>query len=249
MVLYNILYKKIFIIGMILCFMLNVSGCAGESTSPAADINPEIQVSAIEHDETDAEDVPEDADSLKESKESSESDESNELNNLNESNELSKTGSKDEPADTGFAFLSIEDAAKPDGFTFLHNGIHFILGEPIENVLSRLGPEIDFYVYASCYFDGDSKMYVYNGFELSTYLIYGYDVDLLYSITFEDDSITTKEGVHIGSGFEQMVAAYGTDYEEIPGMYLYFKEGTVLSFSVEDGIITVITYYVEDIHA
>jgi len=172
--------------------------------------------------------------------------------------DLGSTGPSSEDADAG---NETHDAAavsggptnasgpvKTDGFIFAHNGVEIILGETAARVLGELGPEMDYYEYPSCAFDGDSKMYVYGGFEISTYILDEAGGDRIYSVTLNDDSAATAEGVYIGLHIGEMTAAYGTDREEIPGSYLYMKNGTVLSFAEENEIITAISYYIEDIY-
>lgn len=142
----------------------------------------------------------------------------------------------------------ISGPEKSGGFIFIYNGTEIILGAPADSVLPALGLEKDYYEYASCAFDGDSKTYVYNGFELSTYIISGEETDRVYSISFTDDGVETAEGLYIGADVDMIFEAYGEDYEEIPGSYLYFKNGTILSFTADGGVVTVIMYYVEDIY-
>jgi len=140
------------------------------------------------------------------------------------------------------------NTAKQDGFIFMYKNADVVLGAFISDVLNDLGPERDYYEYPSCAFEGDARIFVYDGFEVATYLLRPNDYDRLYSITFFDDGVATAEGVRIGQGYGDMTAAYGMDYEEIPGSFLYEKGGTILSFTVENGEIAVITYYVADIY-
>jgi len=140
------------------------------------------------------------------------------------------------------------DISKPDGFIFTYNGTPVVLGGLIAPLLTELGPERDYYEYASCAFDGDAKLYAYDGFELSTYAPGPGEADRVYSVTFTDDNAVTAEGVRIGMGYAGMTAAYGTDYEEIPGSYIYERSGTILAFTVENKVITAVTYYVRDIY-
>jgi hypothetical protein len=135
-----------------------------------------------------------------------------------------------------------------DGYYFDYYGTPVYLGDLMANVLTSLGAENEFYEAPSCAYDGMAKMYVYGGFELATYIRDANDADRLYSITLFDDSVTTAEGAYIGQSFEDVTALYGDGYEEIPGAYLYGKDGAVLSFTVEDGEVTVIQYYVQDIY-
>jgi len=140
------------------------------------------------------------------------------------------------------------DTARPDGFVFVYKNVDVVLGAAVSDVLDKLGPATDYYEYPSCAFEGDAKIYVYGGFEVATYRLYPEDNDRVYSVTFFDDSAATAEGVYIGQSRADMAAAYGADYEEIPGSFLYEKNGTTLSFTVENGIITVITYFIADIY-
>jgi hypothetical protein len=146
-------------------------------------------------------------------------------------------------ADSG----EVVDTVK-DGYYFDYNGTPVYLGDLMSNVLEALGTENEFYEAPSCAYDGMAKMYVYGGFELATYIRDASDADRLYSITFFDDSVMTAEGAYIGQSFDDVAALYGDGYEEIPGAYLYSKDGAVLSFTVEDGEVTVSQYYVQDIY-
>jgi hypothetical protein len=141
----------------------------------------------------------------------------------------------------------IDTPSERTGYFFLYNGVRVQLGRPILDIAKELGQERDFYSYASCAFDGEEKVYVYEGFEITSYMRDANDIDRLYSIIFLDDRVATVEGVRIGQGYEEMIAAYGTECEEFPGSYIYIQEGTAISFSLQDGIIVSITYFVEDI--
>jgi hypothetical protein len=132
------------------------------------------------------------------------------------------------------------------GYYFVYNDVNIELGLPVAGIVDELGPARDFYSYPSCAFEGDEKTYVYDGFEITTYMRYVGDTDRIYALVFWDDSVATVEGLRIGDSYEEMVAAYGTEYEEIPGCYVYVREGIALSFSLQDNVIVSITYFVED---
>jgi hypothetical protein len=153
-----------------------------------------------------------------------------------------------EPANAPPDTVEAEADAIKTGYYFDYNGTPVYLGDLMTNVLGALGPELEFYEAPSCAYDGMAKMYVYAGFELATYIVNENDDDRLYSITFFDDSVATAEGAYIGQSYDDMIALYGDGYEEIPGAYLYTKDGAVLSFTMEDQVITVIQYYVQDIY-
>jgi len=142
-----------------------------------------------------------------------------------------------------------ENNAKKDGFAFIYNSVTVYLDDYIENVLKGLGDANDYDEADSCTFDGIMSTYFYNGFEIATYVIKEADRPRIYSITFNDDSVSTAEGIYIGHAVEEMISAYGTEYEETTGFnYRYKKYGTQLSFYVEDDIIRSITYQLSNIN-
>jgi hypothetical protein len=133
-------------------------------------------------------------------------------------------------------------------FEFSYNGVKVKLRELIDPIILALGEPLDFYEYPSCAFEGIAKMYVYQGFEVDTYIETGEEADRVYSITLTEGNIATAEGLHVGQFYEDMAAIYGGDYEMIPGCYMYTVNGDILAFNMFGGVITSISYYVGDIY-
>ena len=143
-----------------------------------------------------------------------------------------------------------------DGFNFAYNGTKIYLGDYAENILTQLGPIIDFYEYEEgCVGDFNSivKRYMYEKFDLVTRLENREDEnekECVYSIEFYDDSISTVEGLYIGQSYDDMVSIYGPNYQERQGfvkIYSYLKEGTSLSFGIKNDIIIRILYEIADV--
>jgi hypothetical protein len=63
------------------------------------------------------------------------------------------------------------------------------------------------------------------------------------SIILLDDANLTPEGVTIGSGREEVIAAYGNNYEGGDTALTYKKGGTELKFLLRDGCVTSVQYY------
>ena len=136
---------------------------------------------------------------------------------------------------------SEEDSqGNPRGFLFEANGVVMGMNEEVSPILSGLGEYSNYAETPSCAFQGLDKIYSYNGFDLYTYP--KDDVDYVNSIYFIDESVSTPEGIHLGSAEEEMLAAYGEDYLEEFGVYTYTKEKSTLSFIVTDGVIESIEY-------
>jgi hypothetical protein len=107
-------------------------------------------------------------------------------------------------------------------------------------VVEALGDPLDYFESESCAFKGLDKVYYYSGFELTTYPLD--DVDYISTIDFKDDTVSTKEGIFIGSSLDDVKAAYGEDYKEENGFYTYTKGDSTLTFIMENDAVTAITY-------
>ena len=166
-------------------------------------------------------------------------------------NNLSETEDDISVYDTVIDLSNIVNADNgEERFVFIYNNTVIYLGEYIEHILTELEPATEYYEYDSCSFEGIAKIYSYSGFEISTYLKNKTDRDRVYSVNFYDDSVSTVEGIRIGQTYNDMIKSYGTGYKMIPeiGLYMYIKNGTVLSFKIEDNIIAAISYEIEDIY-
>ena len=65
---------------------------------------------------------------------------------------------------------------------------------------------------------------------------------MVYAITFDDDTVKTKEGVKIGDSKEKMTSAYGSNYKQDGNMYSYVSGNMELQFTVKDEVVMGITY-------
>jgi hypothetical protein len=170
---------------------------------------------------------------------------------------LTGCGSKDQPEgsdnNTGKAAAEQEtkedtsketasnDAAQAEpGYVFDYNGTSIQMNTDVAPVLEALGDPQEYFEAKSCAFNGLDKTYYYSGIELTTYP--NGDKDFISSIYFKDDSVSTTEGIYIGSTLEEMLAAYGEDYTGDTGSYTYTKGDSSIMFIVENDEVTSITY-------
>ena len=130
--------------------------------------------------------------------------------------------------------------AEASGFTFAVGDTVIAMNADVAPILEKLGEWENYSETTSCAFKGLDKTYSYPGFDLYTYPLY--DKDHVNSVYFVDDTVSTPEGIHIGSTKEEMEAAYGTDYEEEFGAYTYTKDKSKLQFLVTDGVIDSVEY-------
>lgn len=153
-----------------------------------------------------------------------------------------ESADKEEEKETEALETEAESQKEPthSGFLFRSGDVTIGMNEDVAFALSSLGEYSNYAESPSCAFKGLDKIYSYGGFDLYTYPIES--TDYVNSIYFVDDSVSTPEGIRLGSTVEDMLAAYGEDYEEEYGVYTYTKDKSTLSFIVTDGVIESIEY-------
>ena len=96
------------------------------------------------------------------------------------------------------------------------------------------------YEALSCAFEGKDTFYYYDGFTLQTYEKDG--KKYIYTITLEDDTVNTAEGIKIGDSFAAVTKAYGTDYVAAGNTYAYSKDKMTLTFVMNNDKVSTISY-------
>lgn len=107
-------------------------------------------------------------------------------------------------------------------------------------LLEYLGEPDSYFEAASCAFDGLDKTYTYAGVEIITYP--DGDADYISSIRLLDGSVSTPEGITVGSTQEEVAAAYGDGFEELGNQYVYENGDAKLTVLFEDGAAISVEY-------
>ena len=145
-----------------------------------------------------------------------------------------RTGGAETPAPVASA---VKNA---DGFVFEYGGSKIYMDEDMAGVLARLGEPRNVFEAPSCAFDGVDRVYDYPSIDIRTYPEGG--TDFVHTVNLRDDGVTTPEGLYLGSGVDEVLAAYGNVYTLEMGLYTYEKGETYLSFLVENDEVISITY-------
>lgn len=126
-----------------------------------------------------------------------------------------------------------------ENFSVKYLGVEIVPGTEFrENQINEIAALSEI---PSCAFEGTDKIYTYEGVEITVATIDG--EDKVYEVYFIDETAETEEGVKITDNKELMLEKYGTDYkEEFGNKYTYTKGNVKLSFTVENNVITGITY-------
>lgn len=137
-----------------------------------------------------------------------------------------------------------EGASSPDpkdvGYTFTTKETKIAMNQEASAILSALGDPVSYTEEASCAFEGLDKTYYYGGFYLTTYP--ENDKDYVYTLWFADDSVSTEEGICIGSTKEEVEKAYGAEGFNGENSYTYTKGASKLVIILTDDAVSSIQY-------
>lgn len=129
-----------------------------------------------------------------------------------------------------------------EGYSLKYKGIDITPGKAFKE--SDISEKYDYSEIESCAFEGKDKIYTYSDVEVNVAKVDGKDT--VYSVYFLNTEPETGEGIKISDSKEQMIKAYGENYENITETNYIYKKGNVnLSFIVENDIITSIEYTLE----
>ena len=156
----------------------------------------------------------------------------------NAPNNVDTSTQEDDQNDKNQTELEDNTDKEPGGFAFIHNGVSIYMNTDVEPVIDALGESLEYFEAESCAFKGLDKFYIYPGFQITTYPNEG--KDFISAVEIMDDSVSTPEGIYLGSTVDDMISAYGDDYVESQGLYTYTLDDSNLQFiTMEDEIIAI----------
>lgn len=106
---------------------------------------------------------------------------------------------------------------------FYVNNVSLVPGEDFSKVKNDLGDPVDVMEAASCYFEGNDKIFTYDDYEVRTYPKDGTDV--IQDICVKTDKFKTGKGITVGAGLSDITKAYGDNYKATGNMYKYYLDG------------------------
>ena len=98
----------------------------------------------------------------------------------------------------------------PGAYEFKYGQITITVGAEATPVLDAMGTPKIYDEEGNCGLGGMDRIYTYAGVELQTYE--QGNKEIIRSVTVLDDSVSTPEGITIGSDGAAVDAAYGTSY-------------------------------------
>ena len=115
----------------------------------------------------------------------------------------------------GFGWSKTEAAEeKEESYAFKTGDTVITMGAEAAPILKALGKVKSTFEQDSCAYQGKSRIYTYDNFELGTSTASGKEcVESIY-IAGTSGTAATQEGVQTGSKKEDVIKAYGKDYKE-----------------------------------
>lgn len=133
-------------------------------------------------------------------------------------------------------------AAQETAYDFVSGTVKVSMGTEAAPVLKALGAAKKTFEQDSCAYQGKDKVYTYDGFEISTYPVNG--TETIASVYFLDDTVSTPEGIKIGSKKQDIFDAYGTGYKEEFGVYRYGAGSAELVIYTTNNVVDAVEYLV-----
>lgn len=134
-------------------------------------------------------------------------------------------------SDSGTGSSGTASSDGGDGFTFTSGSTVIEMNADASAVVDELGDADDYFESESCAFEGLDKVYTYPGFQLNTYPVD--DKDYVLSVVFMDDTVSTDEGISIGSTKDDVTEAYGDPSSESSTQMVYEKGDTELTIGLD----------------
>lgn len=129
---------------------------------------------------------------------------------------------------------------EPEGHRIVCMGTQITMNAPAASILEDLGEPISYTEETSCAFEGLDKTYYFGSFYLTTYP--ASDGDRTYSLWFADDSISTTEGITIGSSREAVEAAYGNQCFHTADICTLTRADSTLTIMLKEDAVSAIRY-------
>lgn len=124
----------------------------------------------------------------------------------------------------------VDPNAESENFVFKYNGCDFVVNTVVDESKFPEG-EYDAQLQASCAGQGMATNYKFKGgsFWAETYP----GSDSLYIVTLCDDTVTTAEGIYIGSTMDKVKEVYGEPATATDTLLVYEKGSSELRFNFD----------------
>ena len=114
--------------------------------------------------------------------------------------------------------------------------IDLTIGMAAKDVIEQLGDDYTMTEAESCAGVGVDRMYTYPSVRLYVFAPAEGEA-VISSVSYTDDGVATADGLRIGSGKQDVIAAMGEADEASDTRLIYRGKGCVLTFGLRDGVV------------
>lgn len=139
------------------------------------------------------------------------------------------------------AMTGNSSTAASKGFIFRKNGVSVTMNGAAAKFIKKAGKPNKTISRKSCAYDGKDRTYEYDDFILYTYSNSDDGPEYVGGITFLTKKVKTKEGIRIGSSYDDMIEKYG-EGEENYGIYTYKKGNSAIQIEIKDNKVNNLRY-------
>lgn len=137
--------------------------------------------------------------------------------------------------------MGVPVKAASKGYVFRYKGVKVAMNGNASTLKAKAGKPISQRRSKSCAYNGLDSTYVYKDFIVTTYSKSVKGAEYINSITLRTAKVSTSEGIHIGSTYNDVVKKYGKGKQTL-GVYVYTKGRSKLQIEVKNNTVSKIMY-------
>lgn len=139
------------------------------------------------------------------------------------------------------SLCSVTSDAASKGYIFKYKKVSVQMHAKASTLLKKAGTPVTSKKSKSCAYKGMDATYIYKDIIVTTYSHSDGGTEYINSVTLRTDSVSTKEGIRIGSSYNDVVKKYGTGKDNF-GVYTYTKGKSKLQIEIADNTVKKIMY-------
>lgn len=136
---------------------------------------------------------------------------------------------------------SVTSDASSKGYVFRYKKVSVQMHGKASALLKKAGKPLASKKSKSCAYKGMDATYIYKDITVTTYSNSDGGIEYINSVTLRTDKVSTKEGIKIGSSYNDVIKKYGQGKENF-GVYTYMKGKSKLQIEIVNNVVKKITY-------
>lgn len=136
----------------------------------------------------------------------------------------------------------VDPNAASTNYKFSYQGVDFVIDAVIDLSKFTEGTDYEAREVQSCAYQGFGMEYNFKGGALQIETYPDGDKEFVTRISIFDDTVSTPEGICVGSTVDQVKTAYGEPTDSTDAALIYEKGGSVIQFLIKNDAVSQIQY-------